>query len=77
MVTAVGSGVNNLKIGDFVYHSGSPMGTYTEEQIVLAEKTFPLPPPIDPLVAASAMIKGLTARFLVRTWFKVRHTLFI
>lgn len=68
MVTGVGSGVNNLKIGDVVYHNS--MGTYTEEQIVLAEKAFLLPL-IDPLVAASAMVKGLTARFLVRTWFKV------
>lgn len=78
VVTAVGSGVNNLKIGDAVYHSGSAMGTYTEEQIVSAEKAFPLPP-IDPLVVASAMVKGLTARFLVRTWFKVEqgHTVLV
>lgn len=72
MVTAVGPGVNDWKIGDAVYHSGSTMGTYTEEQIVLADKAMPLPP-IDPLVVASVMAKGLTARFLVRTWFKVRR----
>lgn len=78
VVTAVGSGVNDCKIGDAVYHSGSAMGTYTEEQIVLADKAMPLPP-IDPLVVASVMTKGLTARFLVRTWFKVEkgHTVLI
>lgn len=70
VVTAVGPGVNDLKIGDVVYHSGSAMGTYTEEQIVLADKVTPLPP-IDPIVVASVMAKGLTARFLVKTWFKV------
>ncbi|KVI10069.1 Alcohol dehydrogenase, C-terminal [Cynara cardunculus var. scolymus] len=60
VVTAVGPGVTNWKIGDAVYHSGSAMGTYTEEQIVLADKAMPLPP-IDPLVVASVMAKGLTA----------------
>ncbi|KAD5961312.1 hypothetical protein E3N88_12785 [Mikania micrantha] len=72
VVTAIGAGVCDLKIGDVVYHSGGAMGTYTEEQIVLADKAMPLPP-IDPLVVASVMIKGLTARFLVRTWFKVEQ----
>ncbi|XP_071707913.1 uncharacterized protein [Rutidosis leptorrhynchoides] len=72
VVTAVGPGVNGLKIGDVVYHSGSAMGTYTEEQIVLADKVVLLGS-VDPIVAASVMIKGLTARFLVRTWFKVRY----
>ncbi|KAL4583798.1 hypothetical protein LXL04_008382 [Taraxacum kok-saghyz] len=60
VVTAVGSGVNNLKIRDVVYHFGRPMGTYMEEQIISTEKA--IPPSIDPLVAASAMVKGLTAR---------------
>ncbi|KAI3704937.1 hypothetical protein L1987_75166 [Smallanthus sonchifolius] len=72
VVTAIGSGVCDLKIGDVVYHSGSTMGTYTEEQIVVADKAMPLPP-IDPLMVASVMVKGLTARFLVRTWFKVEQ----
>lgn len=78
VVTAVGSGVTDLKIGDLVYHSGSAMGTYTEEQIVSAERAFLLPP-IDPLHVASAMVKGLTARFLVKTWFKVEkgHTVLV
>ncbi|KAK1421383.1 hypothetical protein QVD17_23680 [Tagetes erecta] len=72
VVTAIGSGVCDLKIGDVVYHSGSAMGTYSEEQIVLADKAMVLPN-IDPLVVASAMAKGLTARFLVGTWFKVEQ----
>lgn len=78
VVTAIGPGVNDLKVGDMVYHSGSVMGTYTEEQIVLADKATPLPP-IDPLVVASVMVKGLTAHFLVKSWFKVEegHTVLI
>ncbi|GJV21678.1 pentatricopeptide repeat-containing protein [Tanacetum coccineum] len=67
VVTAIGPGVNDLKVGDMVYHSGS--GTYTEEKIVLADKAMPLPP-IDPLIVASVVGKGLTAHFLVKSWFK-------
>nr|XP_043634660.1 2-haloacrylate reductase [Erigeron canadensis] len=78
VVTATGPGVNDVKIGDLVYHPGSVMGTYVEEQIVLADKVIPLPP-MDPIVVAAAMTKGLTARFLVRTWFKVEkgHTVLV
>ncbi|GJS87425.1 alcohol dehydrogenase superfamily protein [Tanacetum coccineum] len=68
VVTAIGPGVNDLKVGDMVYHSGS--GTYTEEKIVLADKAMPLPP-IDPLIVASVVGKGLTAHFLVKSWFKM------
>ncbi|KAD5961344.1 hypothetical protein E3N88_12817 [Mikania micrantha] len=60
VVTAIGEGVCELKIGDIVYRNA--MGTYTEEQIVLADKEMPLPP-IDPLVVASVMIQA-------HTWFK-------
>ncbi|GJT23278.1 alcohol dehydrogenase superfamily protein [Tanacetum coccineum] len=54
VVTAIRPGVNDLKVGDVVYHSGSVTGTYTKEQIVLADKATPLPP-IDHLVVASVM----------------------
>ncbi|GJX73348.1 integrase, catalytic region, zinc finger, CCHC-type containing protein [Tanacetum coccineum] len=54
VVTAIGPGVNDLKVGDVVYHSDSVTGTYTKEKIVLADKATPLPP-IDHLVVASIM----------------------
>ncbi|XP_076894115.1 uncharacterized protein LOC143546305 [Bidens hawaiensis] len=72
VVTAIGPGVCDLKIGDVVYHSGSATGTYAEEQIVLADRAVVLPV-MDPLVVAAVMVKGLTARFLVKTWFKVEQ----
>ncbi|KAK9078022.1 hypothetical protein SSX86_002079 [Deinandra increscens subsp. villosa] len=73
VVIAIRAGMCDLTIGDVVYHLGSATGTYAEEQIVLADKEMPLPP-IDPLVVASAMVKGLNARFIVRTWFKNIHS---
>ncbi|GJV81830.1 alcohol dehydrogenase superfamily protein [Tanacetum coccineum] len=54
VVTAIRPGVNDLKVRDVVYHSGSVTGTYTKEKIVLADKATPLPP-IEHLVVASVM----------------------
>lgn len=71
MVTAVGPGVNGRKVGDFVAYAGNPMGSYTEEQILPADKVVPVPPSVDPTIAASVLLKGMTAQFLVRRCYKV------
>lgn len=71
MVTAVGPGLTGRKVGDLVAFAGSLLSCYTEEQIIPASIAVPLPPSIDPIVAASVMVKGLTAQFLVCRCFKV------
>ncbi|CAA0834550.1 GroES-like zinc-binding alcohol dehydrogenase family protein [Striga hermonthica] len=79
VVTAVGPGLTGRKVGDVVAYAGLPMGAYAEEQILPAEKVVPVPPSIDPIVAASIMLKGMTAQFLLRRCFKVEsgHTVLI
>ncbi|KAJ9692818.1 hypothetical protein PVL29_011756 [Vitis rotundifolia] len=71
VVTAVGPGITGRKVGDVVAYAGTPMGSYSEEQILPANKVVPVPPSIDPTVGASIMLKGMTAHFLVRRCFKV------
>lgn len=71
MVTAVGPGLTGRKVGDVVGYAGHPMGSYSEEQILPADKVVPVPPSVDPIVGASIMLKGMTAHFLVRRCFKV------
>ncbi|XP_059298780.1 uncharacterized protein LOC132051638 [Lycium ferocissimum] len=73
IVTAVGPGLTGRKIGDIVAYAGSPMGSYAEEQILPADRVVPVPPSIDPIVAASILLKGMTAQFLLRRCFKVEH----
>lgn len=70
-VTAVGPGLTGRKVGDVVAYAGNPMGSYAEEQILPADKVVPVPPSVDPIIAASIMLKGMTAQFLVRRCFKV------
>ena len=69
-VTAVGSGVSDLKVGDRVAYGTAP-GGYAVERNILAEKLVKLPDSIDDKTAAGMMLKGLTAQYLLRRTFKV------
>lgn len=79
IVTAVGSGPTGIQVGDLVGYAGQPMGSYAEEQILPANKVVPIPSSIDPAVAASILLKGMTAQFLLRSCFKVEpsHTVLV
>ncbi|KAM7494644.1 hypothetical protein LguiB_029253 [Lonicera macranthoides] len=79
VVTAVGPGLTGRNVGDIVAYAGNPMGAYAEEQILPADKVVPVPSSIDPVVAASVILKGMTAQFLVRRCFKVEtgHTVLV
>ena len=65
VVTAVGPGVTEVKEGDRVAYAG-PVGAYAEERLVAAHRLVPLPPEVDETTAAAAMLKGMTARYLLR-----------
>ncbi|XP_048433348.1 2-haloacrylate reductase-like [Pyrus x bretschneideri] len=79
IVTAVGPGLTGRQVGDLVAYAGQQMGSYAEEQILPANRAVPVPPSIDPKVAASLMLKGTTAQFLLRRCFKVEpgHTVLV
>ncbi|KAK7283838.1 hypothetical protein RIF29_13586 [Crotalaria pallida] len=79
IVTAVGAGLTGRQVGDLVAYAGQPMGSYAEEQILPASKVVPVPSSIDPVIAASVMLKGMTAQFLLRRCFKVErgHTILV
>lgn len=78
-VVAVGPGLTGRQVGDLVAYAGSLMGAYAEEQILPADRVIPIPPSIDPITAASILLKGLTAQYLVRRSFKVEagHTVLV
>ncbi|KAH9607367.1 hypothetical protein KSS87_020138 [Heliosperma pusillum] len=78
-VVAVGPGLTGRQVGDIVAYAGSPMGSYAEEQILSANRVVPVPSSIDPITAASVMLKGLTAHYLIRRSFQVQagHTVLV
>ncbi|MFS7996306.1 putative NADPH:quinone reductase [Helianthus anomalus] len=71
VVIAVGTDVTTCKVGDMVAYANYPVSAYAEEQILPADRVVPVPASIDPIIAAAAIFKGLTAEVLVRRCFKV------
>jgi NADPH2:quinone reductase len=71
VVEAVGPGVPGLKKGDRVaYTTGS--GAYASHRLMAAAPLVKIPAGISDEVAAAAMLKGLTAQYLIHDSYKVR-----
>jgi len=69
-VTAVGPGVTDIRVGDRVAYA-SPMGAYTEERLIPADRVVKIPDGIDDQTAAAMMLQGMTVRYLLKETFKV------
>ena len=69
-VEAVGSGVSDVKVGDRVAYAGV-LGGYAQERLIPADRLVKLPDFIDDVTAASMMLQGMTARYLLRETYKV------
>ena len=71
VVTAIGPGVTDLKVGDRVAY-GAAVGGYAAERNIAAERLVKLDPKIDDKSAAGMMLKGMTAEYLLHRTFKVQ-----
>ena len=72
VIEALGSGVSGLNIGQRVACVAGPEGAYAEARLVPAARVVPLPEGIDERSAASMMIRGMTACYLLRQTYAVR-----
>ena len=70
VVTAVGEGVRDLKVGRRVAYAG-PIGAYAEERLIAADRAVKIPDNVDDQTAAAIMLKGMTAQYLLRRIVKV------
>ena len=66
VVEEIGSAVTDLKVGDRVAYAASPIGAYAEARLMLADKLVKIPAGISDKQAASMMLKGITAQYLLR-----------
>jgi NADPH2:quinone reductase len=72
VIEAVGSGVRSVAVGDRVaYVSGQP-GAYAQQRVMAADRLVKIPDGVSDRLAAAAMLKGLTAQFLLRRTYRVR-----
>ncbi|WP_457647731.1 quinone oxidoreductase family protein [Profundibacter sp.] len=69
-VAALGDGVTGFAVGDRVAYT-IPNGAYVSERVIEARHLVKLPDGVSDEVAAAAMLKGLTAHYLLHRSFKV------
>ena len=71
VVTAVGEGVSDLRVGDRVA-SAAVNGAYATEAIASALQTVRVPPAVDLKLAAAVMLQGMTAHYLACDTFTLQ-----
>jgi NADPH:quinone reductase len=72
VVEAVGRGVTGLKPGDRVAYAATPLGSYSEARLMPADRVVKIPAGISDEQAASMMLKGMTACYLLRQTYRVK-----
>ena len=72
VVEEVGAGVTEMKVGDRVAYASAPMGAYAEARLMPADRVVKVPDGISDIQAASMMLKGMTAQYLLRRTYRVK-----
>lgn len=70
VVEAVGPGVAGIAPGDRVAYT-VPLGAYASARVIAADRLVRIPPGVTDAQAASLMLKGLTAHYLIHSTFPV------
>jgi NADPH2:quinone reductase len=73
VVEAVGEGVTRFVPGDRAAYGNGPLGGYAEYHVVPAGRAVKVPAGINSRTAAAAMLKGMTAEFLLRRCYTVKQ----
>jgi NADPH:quinone reductase len=71
-VTAIGSDVTAVRVGDRVAYAGGPIGAYATSRAIPADRLLVLPDHIGFQTAAAMMLQGMTAQYLLRRTYKVQ-----
>jgi NADPH2:quinone reductase len=72
VVEALGPGVRGLEVGERVAYVSSQAGSYSQRRCMAADRLVTIPDGVSDRLAAAAMLKGLTAQFLLRRTHRVR-----
>ena len=73
VVESVGRGVRRLAPGDRVAYVSSKSGAYAQQRVMPADRLVRVPEGVSDRLAAAAMLKGLTAQFLLRRTWRVKR----
>ena len=72
VVEAVGAKVSRFKVGDRVAYALAPHGAYAEAHCVAEGRVVRLPDTVSFEVAAAALLKGMTAEFLLHRAYPLK-----
>lgn len=72
VVRAVGAEVHDLAPGDRVAYATSPIGAYTADRVLSADRVVRLPDSIDFRTGAAMMLAGMTAQYLLHRTYPVK-----
>ncbi|MET0217589.1 MAG: quinone oxidoreductase [Burkholderiales bacterium] len=72
VVEAVGPGVTDIQPGDRVAYAGGPVGAYSTERVIPADRLVKPPDGITAQQAAGMMLKGMTVQYLIRRTYRVQ-----
>jgi len=72
VIDALGDGVTQLKAGERVAYCSGPIGAYAEANNVPVDRVVKLPAAVSDDVAAAALLKGLTAQYLLKQTYPVK-----
>jgi NADPH2:quinone reductase len=73
VVEELGAGVKGLKVGDRIAYGTGPIGAYAQVRNLPAKRVIKIPKTISDETAAGMMLKGMTARYLLRAVYKVKR----
>jgi NADPH2:quinone reductase len=73
VIEALGEGVKGFKVGQRVAYGTGPIGAYAEARNIPVRRLVKLPRTINDETAAAMMLKGLTARYLLRATYRVKR----
>jgi NADPH2:quinone reductase len=73
VVESVGENVTTFKKGDRIAYCTGPIGSYAECNNVPAERVVKLPACISEETAAASLLKGMTAQYLLKRTYAVKH----
>ncbi len=71
IVDAIGEGAARFELGDRVAYCSGPIGAYAEANVLNEGRAVRLPDAISYDIAAASLLKGMTARYLLRKTFRV------
>ena len=72
VVEAVGSGVNDVRVGERVGYLLGPQGAYADVRIMPADVLIPLPDGVSNSTASTLMMKGMTTQYLFRQVYPLK-----